>query len=100
MRRQKGFTIIELLVAMAILGIVAVGFLSALSSSSRAVVKADQMDTGRVISEAQMEWVKTQSFSSTGNYTANSSLMAQYPGDTVAIAAAVPLLRGTVRFKQ
>jgi type II secretion system protein I len=87
MRKQQGFTIVELLVAMSILGIVAVGFLNALTSSSQAAVKAERMDAGRVIAESQMEWVKSQSFSSTGNYTSNSSLMTQYPGYTVTIAA-------------
>lgn len=87
MRKQQGFTIIEILVAMSILGIVAIGFLNALTTSSQAAVKAQQMDAGRVIAESQMEWVKSQSFSSTGNYTANSSLMTEYPGYSVTIAA-------------
>lgn len=93
MQKQEGFSIIELLVAMAILGIVAVGFLNALTSSSQAAVKADQIDTGRVIAEAQMEWVKSQSYSSAGNYTGNTSVMNQYPGYTVAITAATAAQR-------
>jgi prepilin-type N-terminal cleavage/methylation domain-containing protein len=92
-RQQQGFSIVELLVAMAILGIVAVGFLNALTSSSRAVVHADQIDTGRVIAEAQMEWVKNQSFSSAGNYASNDAVMTQYPGYTVAITAATAAQR-------
>jgi prepilin-type N-terminal cleavage/methylation domain-containing protein len=95
MRKQQGFTLIEILIAMTILGIVSVGFLSALTTSSRASIATDQMDSGRVIAQAQMEWVKSQKYLSAGNYTLNDSLMTQYPGYSVAITALAAAQRDT-----
>ena len=71
---------------MAILGIVSIGFLGGMSFSSHTANAADQMDTGRAIAQSQMEWVKSQTFS-TGGYTPNTSIMAQYPGYSASIAA-------------
>jgi prepilin-type N-terminal cleavage/methylation domain-containing protein len=88
MRKQQGFTLIEVLVAMAILGVVAVCYLGALTTSSRAAIATDQMDTGRAIAQAQMEWVKNQSFLTSGEYTLNTVVMAQYPGYSAEITAA------------
>jgi prepilin-type N-terminal cleavage/methylation domain-containing protein len=85
---EKGFSLIEALVAMALLGIVTVGFLSALTTSSRASISIDNLDTGRAIAQSQMEDVKEQAFQSTGIYTVNSDLMAEYPGYTVSIPQA------------
>lgn len=87
-KNEKGFSLIEALVAMALLGIVTVGFLSALTSSSRASISIDNLDTGRAIAQSQMEDVKEQAFQSTGIYTVNSDLMAEYPGYTVSIPQA------------
>jgi prepilin-type N-terminal cleavage/methylation domain-containing protein len=84
---QRGITLIEALIAMVILSIVSVTFLSAMTTSSRAVITTDRLDTSRTIAQAQMEWVKNLSFSSSGTYSHNSTLMSQYPGYTVAISA-------------
>jgi prepilin-type N-terminal cleavage/methylation domain-containing protein len=83
MRNQKGFTLIEVLVAMAILGIVSVGFLSAMTTSTRAAISTDRMDTGRAIALSQMEYIKTLPFSATGEYSINEDIMSQYPGYSV-----------------
>lgn len=85
---EKGFSLVEVLVAMAILGIISVGFLSALGASSKAAASIDNMDTGRAIAQSQMEYVKTQAFQSSGTYAINTGLMATYPGYTVSIPQA------------
>lgn len=87
MRKQQGFTLIEVLVAMTILAIVSVCFLSALTTSSRAAISSDQLDTGRAIAQAQMEWVRNQNFLASGLYSLDPIVMAQYPGYTASIAA-------------
>jgi prepilin-type N-terminal cleavage/methylation domain-containing protein len=88
MRSEKGFSLIEVLVAMAILGVVSVGFLSSLTSSTKAAVSIDNIDTGRAIGQSQMENVKQQAFQSSGIYQTDSDLMEGYPGYTVCIPQA------------
>jgi type II secretion system protein I len=87
-KSKNGFTLIEVLVAMAILSIVSVGFLSALTTSSKAAASIDSMDTGKVIAQSQMEYVKQQTFQSSGIYSVNTDLMAEYPGYSVSIPPA------------
>jgi prepilin-type N-terminal cleavage/methylation domain-containing protein len=87
-KNEKGFTLIEVLVAMIILSIVSVGFFSALTNSSKASVSVDIMDTGRAIAESQIEYIKQQSFQYSGIYEANTDVMAEYPGYSVSIPQA------------
>lgn len=88
LKNEQGISLIEVLVALAIIGIVAVGFLSAMTTSSRAAVKADQMDTARSLAQSVMEYIKVQKFAST--YTLPSTIFVEdsnefldYPGYTV-----------------
>jgi prepilin-type N-terminal cleavage/methylation domain-containing protein len=87
MKKQKAFTLIETLIALAIVSIVAVGFLSALTNSTRAAATTDHMDTGRAIAQGQMEYIKEQPFSAECTYSENADLISQYPGYSVAILA-------------
>jgi prepilin-type N-terminal cleavage/methylation domain-containing protein len=87
---QKGFGLIEVLVALAILGVTAVGYMSALATSTKTAIKTDRMDTGRAISQTVMEYVKKQAFSSAGSYydsTDIDDMLSEYPGYTVDIDA-------------
>jgi prepilin-type N-terminal cleavage/methylation domain-containing protein len=93
LKNKLGFSLLEVMIAMGILGIVAVGFLGALNTSSRSAAKVDQIDTGRTIAQAQMEWIKGQAFVSSGEYSLNSDLMDEYPGYTAAVAASAPVQR-------
>ncbi len=88
MRSEKGFSLIEVIVALAIIGVVAVGFLSALTSSSRAAASIDVMDTARTLAQGQIEYIKQQPFQATGVYQANDTLTAEYPGYSVTIPQA------------
>jgi prepilin-type N-terminal cleavage/methylation domain-containing protein len=85
---QKGFSLIEVLIALAVTTCVSVSFLIGLTTSSRAALKTDNMDTGRAIAQSQMEYVKQQDFQSSGDYQVNTDLMNQYPGYTVSIPTA------------
>jgi prepilin-type N-terminal cleavage/methylation domain-containing protein len=87
---QKGFGLVEILVALAILGVTAVGYMSALATSTRTAAKTDQMDTGRAIAQTVMEYVKKHSFSASGSYydqTDIDDMLSEYPGYTVDINA-------------
>ena len=60
---SKGFSIVEVLVALALLGIIAVAFLGALSTASKAMIIADERATAESLARSQMEYVKNQEYS-------------------------------------
>jgi prepilin-type N-terminal cleavage/methylation domain-containing protein len=89
MKSEKGFTIIEVLVTLGIVGVLGASFLSSLTNSTRAVVQTDQMDTGRALAQSMMEYVKEQKYSASG-YANSTTLTAQYPEFNVSIAVSTP----------
>ena len=74
MKDEKGFTLIEVVLAIALLGVVAAGFLGALATGSKAISIADERATAESLARAQMEYVRSQAYSSADwNYTVTSS---------------------------
>ncbi len=63
-RNQSGLTLIETLIAVAIVGITAVIFINSMSTSSRIVVSVDENETAKNLAEYQMEYIKNQEYSS------------------------------------
>ena len=59
---QKGQSLIEVLIALAILGIVAVTFLIALTTSSTAVIIADERTTAESLARSELEYVKNSPY--------------------------------------
>ena len=74
--RESGVTLIETVVAVAILGVIAVTFLSGLATTSRAVFIADERATAESLAQSQMEWVKNVNYS----YNATEYSPAPIPG--------------------
>ena len=68
MRGEKGQFLIEALVALAILGIVAVAFLTALTTSSVAMVLAEQKTMAESLTRTEFEKVKDGQYPAT-SYT-------------------------------
>ena len=64
-KSQKGQTLIEVLIALAILAIVVVAYLTALTTSSRAIIIADERTTTESLTRSELEYVKSQDFSDT-----------------------------------
>jgi prepilin-type N-terminal cleavage/methylation domain-containing protein len=64
---SRGFTLIEVLIAIALIGIVSVAILGAISTSSKTVSLADERTTAESLARKQMEYIKGQGYNSTGS---------------------------------
>ena len=56
--RESGVSLLETVMALAILSVIAVAFLSGLATTSRAVFIADERSTAESLARSQMEWAK------------------------------------------
>ena len=77
---SRGVTLLEVVIALAILGLVAVAFLSALATASTAIIIADERTTAESLARSELEYVKSQPFStpcpdSPWSYQASSTIM-------------------------
>lgn len=61
-RSQRGVTFIETAIALAVLGAVAVSFLSGLATTSKATIIADEQATAESLARSQIEWVKNADY--------------------------------------
>jgi len=61
--RESGVTFIETVVALAILGVIAVAFLNGLTTTSKSAFIADEQTTAESLAQSQIEWVKNASYS-------------------------------------
>jgi len=58
---------LEVLISLALIGIVVAGILSALATSSRATITNDVQTTAQNLAEGQMEYVRTQLYDGVNN---------------------------------
>ena len=59
---EAGVTLIETLVALALLGLITVAFLSGLATTAKATLIADERATAESLARSQIEYVKNQSY--------------------------------------
>ena len=89
MKNEKGQSLVEVLIALAILGIVAVSFLTALAMASTAVIVSDEQTTAESLARSELEYVRSQTFSanpwsyavSTTSYSTSSSYPSWWDSD-------------------
>ncbi len=62
MKNEKGFTLIGVMIALALLGVIAVALLGALATASHAIIVADEHATAESIARSQMEYAKNQDY--------------------------------------
>ena len=67
MKSEKGLTLIETVVALALMSIICVSFLSALATTSSSRALAEERVAAKILAEAQMENIKKQAY--TDSYT-------------------------------
>ena len=58
-KNEKGFSLIEVVIALLLLGIIGVALLSGLATASIALVIADERATAESLARSQMEYVKS-----------------------------------------
>ncbi len=81
LRDERGFSLLEVSVSLALLGIIGVGLLSALATVSSVTLKTDERQTASNLAETQMEYVKNQ------GYAASYTPVSIPSGYTVTINA-------------
>ena len=78
MKSEMGTSLLETLVALALLGIIGVVFLGALATSSKARLIADEHASARIMAESQMENIKKQDYASSYDPIAIPAVYAGY----------------------
>lgn len=82
-RQQRGFTLLEVLVAVGILGVIATGFIAALDSNSRATRVLEEQTVAANLASAYLEAIKDSTYAA--DYTddvANITVPFQYSVNT------------------
>ena len=62
MKGNKGFAFIETIVALALLGIVAVFFLGSIGTATKASIVNDEQATAESLARSEVEYIKTYSY--------------------------------------
>ena len=63
-RNEKGFTLIEVVISIMLLGLIAAALATGLSTASKVLVQNDSRQTAKNLAEFQMEYVKVNDFQS------------------------------------
>ena len=89
---SRGFTLIEVVIAIALIGLIGAAVLSALSAASLALIIADQRATAESVARSEMEYVKNNdknpydATNSTPYYVWDSSIIpVNYAVDIAAV---------------
>ena len=86
-RRELGISLVETLVALAVLATVAVIFLTGLLITTRAAAETDEQSTAESIARSQTEWVQSSNYSVTGYTSATLPAISDYLNYSVNISA-------------
>ena len=68
---QKGFLLIEILVGLALMGIIAVGFTNGLSTTFKGVTVSQERVTAESLAKSQIEYIKIQEYIPLADYYPN-----------------------------
>ena len=94
-KNEKGFSLIEVVIALALLGIIGVALLSGLATASKCIYIADERATAESLARSQMESVKEQTYRVVGSYAIIDPSTLGYPA-SYAIDLAVDPLAGVL----
>lgn len=68
-KREHGISLLETIVALGLLGIIGVGLLSGLATTSTARVTADEHASAKILAENVLEHVKKQPYATSYSFT-------------------------------
>lgn len=68
MNAKRGFTLLETLIAVALLGIIVVSILGAFSATTIAATRHTQLTSLDRLTRSDAEFIKSQAYSTTGTY--------------------------------
>lgn len=88
MRNQEGFSMLEVLLSLALIGIIVAGILSALATSSRATITNEVQTTAQNLAEGQIEYVRSQQYDGTNDppqYQVLADVPASYSVNCTAV---------------
>lgn len=71
---EKGIVLIEVLAAIAILGVVAVGFLSALTTAYGAIIVADRHTRAESLTRTAFEYMRSLPYDHSSNFSGSGAL--------------------------
>jgi prepilin-type N-terminal cleavage/methylation domain-containing protein len=94
MKTEKGFSLLEVMVAIGLIGIIVVLLLSSLGIASKTGSGTNRLETARDLAQAQMEYVQNQTYDSINNppvYTVLPNLSTSYPGFSIVTPMAARL---------
>jgi prepilin-type N-terminal cleavage/methylation domain-containing protein len=91
MRNEKGFVLLELLISIAILGIIGSGLFYGMNNAMKGANFTDRIDTSRSLAESQMEYVKNRPYAFSYSpdpavYNSETDQFYDYPGYSAIIA--------------
>lgn len=90
---QKGFLLIEILVGLALMGIIAVGFTNGLSTTFKGVTVSQERVTAESLAKSQIEYIKIQDYIPVAEYdpVTNCYELIDIPADLVAAGYSVEI---------
>jgi prepilin-type N-terminal cleavage/methylation domain-containing protein len=87
-RNERGFTLVEAVISIALIGIISAGLFSGLSSAATVLLHNDAYETAKNLTEAQMEYVKGLDFiAGAGPYVYTPNISLNVTGYSVVIDA-------------
>lgn len=89
---QKGFLLIEILVGLALMGIIAAGFVNGLSTTFTGVTVSQERVTAESLAKSQVEHIKSQEYISVASYPTDGPYeLIDIPADLVAAGYTVEI---------
>jgi type II secretory pathway pseudopilin PulG len=62
LKSQRGVGLVEVIIALGLLGIISIAFLGALATASSAIVVSDEQTTAESLASSEMEYIKSQDY--------------------------------------